>query len=90
MLRLSASTHFRPAVTPLFDQVSAAVAEQIYQGYWFDPTTQSLLAAIGPFTRLAEGVITVSLYKGNVFFTGRKWRTSLNLFGGDCIDGGDW
>ena len=51
-----------------FDQVSAAVAEQIYQGYWFDPTTQSLLAAIGPFTRLAEGVITVSLYKGNVSF----------------------
>jgi argininosuccinate synthase len=51
-----------------FDQVSATVAEQIYQGYWFDSTTESLLAAIERFTRLAEGVIAVSLYKGNVSF----------------------
>ena len=52
----------------IFDQVSAVVAEQIYQGYWFDPATQSLLASIEPFTRLAQGVITVALYKGNVSF----------------------
>ena len=52
----------------IFDQVSAVMAEQIYQGYWFDPATQSLLASIEPFTRLAQGVITVALYKGNVSF----------------------
>ena len=52
----------------VFDYVSAVVAEQIYQGYWFDPATQSLLASIEPFTRVAQGAITVALYKGNVSF----------------------
>ena len=54
--------------TRVFGQVSAVVAEQIYQGYWFDPATQSLLASIDPFTHLAQGVITVALYKGTVAF----------------------
>ena len=44
------------------------VAEQIYQGYWFDPATQSMLASIEPFTRMASGDITVALYKGNIAF----------------------
>ncbi|MCZ6680074.1 MAG: argininosuccinate synthase [Candidatus Poribacteria bacterium] len=52
----------------VFEHVSGVVAEQIYQGYWFDPATQSLLASIEPFTRLASGDITVALYKGNVAF----------------------
>lgn len=51
-----------------FEHVSAVVAEQIYQGYWFDLATQSLLASIEPFTRLAQGEITVALYKGNISF----------------------
>ncbi len=54
--------------TRVFEQVSAVVAEQIYQGYWFDPATQSQLASIAPFTRLAQGVVTVALYKGSVAF----------------------
>lgn len=54
--------------TRVFEQVSAVVAEQIYQGYWFDPATQSLLASIAPFTHLAQGVVTVALYKGSVDF----------------------
>ena len=52
----------------VFNQVSDTVAEQIYQGYWFDPATQSLLGSNEPFTRLAQGTITVGLYKGNVSF----------------------
>jgi argininosuccinate synthase len=52
----------------VFNHISSVVAEQIYQGYWFDPATQSMLAAIEPFTRLADGDITVALYKGNVAF----------------------
>ena len=50
------------------ENVSAAIGEQIYQGYWFDPATQSLLASIGCFTRLVSGEISVALYKGNVTF----------------------
>jgi argininosuccinate synthase len=52
----------------IFTHVSDVVAEQIYQGYWFDPATQSMLASIEPFTRLAYGDITVALYKGNIAF----------------------
>ena len=52
----------------VFEQVSVVVAEQIYQGYWFDTATQSMLASIEPFTRMASGDITVALYKGNIAF----------------------
>ncbi len=52
----------------LFNRVSSEIAEQIYQGYWFDPTTRSLLESVAPFSRLAQGLITVEVYKGNVSF----------------------
>lgn len=52
----------------LFDGISPIVAEQIYEGYWFDSATQSMLASVNQFTDLASGTITVALYKGNVAF----------------------
>ena len=52
----------------VFDRLSDIVAEQIYEGYWFDPATQSQLASIQPFTQLATGEITVALYRGNISF----------------------
>ncbi len=52
----------------LYDGIASSVAEQIYQGYWFDAATQSMLASVEQFTRLASGTITVALYKGNVAF----------------------
>ena len=52
----------------VFDQASTQIAEQVYEGYWFAPVTQSLLESIKPFTKLASGQITVSLYKGNITF----------------------
>ncbi len=51
-----------------FDVISKTIAEQVYQGYWFDAATQAMLASIEPLTRLATGTITVALYKGNVSF----------------------
>ena len=51
-----------------FDAISTTIAEQVYQGYWFDAATQAMLASIQPLTRLATGTITVALYKGNVAF----------------------
>ena len=51
-----------------YDGVADTISEQIYQGYWFDAATQSMLGSIEPLTRLASGTITVSLYKGNVTF----------------------
>ena len=52
----------------VFNQLSDLIAEQIYEGYWFDPATQSQLAALQPFKSLASGKITVTLYKGNISF----------------------
>ena len=48
--------------------ISTTIAEQIYQGYWFDAATQAMLASIEPLKCLATGTITVALYKGNVSF----------------------
>jgi argininosuccinate synthase len=52
----------------LFDQLSLALAKQIYQGYWFDLNTQMILAALEKVTALATGRVRVSLYKGNISF----------------------
>jgi len=51
-----------------FDQTSAVIAEQIYQGYWYDPSTQALRASVDVFNKLATGTVRVELYKGNVSF----------------------
>ena len=52
----------------VLSRLSDLIAEQIYEGYWFDPATQSQLAAIQSFSQLASGEITVALYKGNISF----------------------
>ncbi len=54
--------------TALFQQLSKLVADQIYDGRYYDPATQAARAAIGVFARHASGTVTVSLYKGNIFF----------------------
>ncbi len=52
----------------LYAHIAAYIAEQIYQGYWFDPATQACRQFVEHFNQLASGSITVSLYKGNVSF----------------------
>jgi len=54
--------------TLLFQSLSKLVADQIYDGRYFDPATQAARAAIGVFSRHAGGTVTVGLYKGNVLF----------------------
>lgn len=51
-----------------FEALSQLIAKQIYQGYWFDLTTQMALQAIQRTADLATGTVTVSLYKGNISF----------------------
>ncbi len=51
-----------------FDRTSATIAEQIYQGYWYDPSTRALRASVDVFNGLATGTIRVELYKGQVSF----------------------
>lgn len=52
----------------IFAVVSEFIAEQIYQGYWFDTATQASWKLIEHFNQLATGTISVSLYKGQVSF----------------------
>ncbi len=52
----------------LFDQLSKLVADQIYDGRYFDPATQAARAAIGVLAKHASGTVEVGLYKGSIFF----------------------
>ena len=52
----------------VFQDVSQTLAEQIYQGFWFDPASQAARAAVAHFASFATGTIRVGCYKGNVVF----------------------
>lgn len=52
----------------LFDQLSAYLARQIYQGYWFDFGSRMARNAIATVSRMVTGTVTVSLYKGGLSF----------------------
>jgi argininosuccinate synthase len=51
-----------------FDQVSALISCQLYQGYWNDLATRMARKAIAEVTALATGTITASLYRGNISY----------------------
>ena len=52
----------------LFGQLSKLVADQVYDGRYFDPVTTAAKAAIDVFASFATGAVKVDLYKGNVLF----------------------
>ena len=52
----------------IYSAISRHLAEQIYQGYWFDTATQAAWRFVEHLNRLMTGTVTVSLYKGNVSF----------------------
>jgi len=52
----------------LFDNLRDMLAEQIYQGYWFDPASTAAKAAIGHFASFSTGTIRMQLYKGHAIY----------------------
>jgi argininosuccinate synthase len=52
----------------LFDQLSAVISLQVYQGYWLDLATTAAIAALEPINKLATGTISVRLSRGDVYF----------------------
>lgn len=52
----------------LFRQLSALVADQIYDGRYFDPSTRAARAAIDVLAEGATGTVTLGLYKGHLHF----------------------
>ncbi len=52
----------------LFGYLSKLVADQVYDGRYFDPSTMAALAAIDVLAAAASGTVKVGLYKGNILF----------------------
>ena len=64
LLQLVLDRRARKIYTP----ISEYIAEQIYQGYWFDTATQACWKFVEHLNGLATGTIAVSLYKGQTSF----------------------
>jgi argininosuccinate synthase len=54
--------------TLLFQYLSKLVADQIYDGRYFDPATRAAMAAIEVMTLPATATVQLGLYKGNLNF----------------------
>lgn len=52
----------------LFESMSRLVADQVYDGRLYDPSTRAALAAIDTLTATATGTVEMGLYKGNLYF----------------------
>jgi argininosuccinate synthase len=54
--------------TNLFKTLSTHVADQVYDGRYFDPSTRVAINACWQLAEPANGVVKVELYKGNMHF----------------------
>merc|ERR1712032_1379115 len=54
--------------TALFKTLSTHVADQIYDGRYFDPSTRAAINAIWQLAEPANGTVKLGLYKGHINF----------------------
>jgi argininosuccinate synthase len=52
----------------LFEHLSKFIADQVYDGRYYDPSTRAAKVAIDLMADYATGTVEVGLYKGNIFF----------------------
>jgi len=64
-------------VMSLRDGLVPQFTRMIYNGYWFSPEMQQMLAFMKNVQRGVTGVARLQLYKGGVMVTGRRARNSL-------------
>jgi argininosuccinate synthase len=64
-------------VMRLRDTLSPKFAELVYNGFWFSPEMDFLMAAIDKSQEVIDGAVRLTLYKGNVIVTGRESPSSL-------------
>lgn len=62
--------HLRDSLIPKF-------AEIIYNGYWFSPEMDFIMAAFQKSQEQIDGKVTLALYKGNIMCIGRTSPVSL-------------
>jgi len=53
--------------TALFGQLSQLVSHHIYEGRYYEPSTRAAFLGIDELARYASGVVSVGLYKGNMY-----------------------
>ncbi|KAJ3219163.1 argininosuccinate synthetase [Dinochytrium kinnereticum] len=59
------------------DQFSQRLAEIIYNGFWFSPERELIMAAVTQSQQAVTGVVKLKLYKGNIVVEGRSSPVSL-------------
>lgn len=64
-------------VMRLVSMLTPKFAELIYNGFWFSPEMDFLMAAIQKSQELIDGSVHLCLYKGNVIIEGRESPSSL-------------
>jgi argininosuccinate synthase len=64
-------------VMRLRNMLSPVFAEIVYNGFWFSPEMEFLRAAIDKSQELIDGIVWLTLYKGNIFIDGRESPSSL-------------
>ncbi|MCD4770235.1 MAG: argininosuccinate synthase, partial [Bacteroidales bacterium] len=64
-------------VMRLRNMLSPKFSEIVYNGFWFSPEMDFLMAAIDKSQELIDGTVDLCLYKGNVIIEGRKSPSSL-------------
>ena len=61
----------------LKDELMPKYAELIYNGFWWSPEREMLQAAVDHSQRWVTGEVTIKLYKGQAYLTGRSSPYSL-------------
>jgi argininosuccinate synthase len=64
-------------VMRLRDMLSPKFSELVYNGFWFSPEMDFLMSAFDKSQEVIDGVVYLSLYKGNVTVLGRESPSSL-------------
>ena len=64
-------------VMKLRNMLSPKFAEIAYNGYWFSPEMDFVMAAIDKSQELIDGIVYLTLYKGNILVEGRESPSSL-------------
>ena len=64
-------------VMRLRNMLSPVFSELVYNGFWFSPEMDFLRAAIDKSQEIIDGIVYLTLYKGNVIIDGRESPSSL-------------
>jgi argininosuccinate synthase len=64
-------------VMRLRNMLAPQFAELVYNGFWFSPEMDFLMAAMDKSQELIDGVVNLGLYKGNILIEGRESPSSL-------------